>query len=94
MKRWDRSKSRQQGGQEPCLRSHCQLPSRGAEATSFLAIVLPLLMLGLTANSHFLADSFPTLQGTWKEALMSWLPPPLPSKWGGGGLQMVPSRRI
>lgn len=37
-------------------------------------------MLGLTANPHFLADSFPTLQGAWKEALMPSLSPPLPSK--------------
>lgn len=74
----------QQSGQEPCLWSQCQLPSLGAEATSFLATVLSLLMLGLTANSHFLADSFPTLQGAWKEALMPSLPPPRPSQSGAG----------
>lgn len=85
----DEDVGREQGPGSRVVRSPvsglCQLPSLGAEATSFLATVLSLLMLGLTANSHFLADSFPTLQGAWKEALMPSLPPPLPSQSEVGG---------
>lgn len=42
-------------------------------------------MLGLTANSNFLAYSLPTLQGAWQEAPTSSPPPPFPSKSEAGG---------
>lgn len=42
-------------------------------------------MLGLTANSNFLAYSFPTLRGAWQEAPAPSPPPPLPSKNEAGG---------
>lgn len=55
-------------------------PAAWSRSSLFLATVLPLLMFGLTANSNFLADSFPTPQGAWQEAPTPSLPPLLPSQ--------------
>lgn len=80
MRMWGRSQSRTAwpGARRRASGPHCR------QSCLSFGNVLPLLMLGLAAHSHFLADSFPTLRGAWKEALMPSLAVPSPSEPEGG----------
>lgn len=78
----------------PVSASLTNLPATRSRSSLFSAIVLPLLMLGLTANSNFLAYSLPTLQGAWQEAPTSSPPLPFQARVRLGELQMVLSRFI